>query len=102
MCFVNFKNDIDLVKYLLTDYSKLQVTSTDNDTRLVNDFKDALNSVLYMLDDKDGEIMELQDQIDEHQKEMNEMLKHIKKLERMLNKRDIKFKTWDEVREEMF
>ncbi|PAV30238.1 hypothetical protein CIL05_07155 [Virgibacillus profundi] len=93
--------DIEIVENILGDHSSLEVTHCYDDSRSVGDFKEALEEVLNSLTDKEEYIEEYKEEIADHQQDKKEMLKHIKRLEKMLNKREVKFKNWEAVEDDL-
>lgn len=86
--------DIELVSLLLQYNSGVSVKNDLGYGRLDEDVHEALKNVL----DDYKEIKEELNYCKENFSEVcKEMLKHINKLERMLDKRSVRFKTWETI-----
>ena len=94
------KRDFEIVEDIFSDDNELKVVHQGGFTRREDDFIEALESVLDSYEDKKEEIDGYKEREDVNQRLHREMLKHINKLERMLNNREVVFKDWDETEEE--
>lgn len=90
------KTDLKLVEMLFDDSYGVKVVHEDGDTRLADDVLDAVEELTYRYSDLKEEIDIRDEALQESESEKNNMMKHIRKLERMLLQRNVKFKTYDE------
>lgn len=81
-------SDIDLISDLITD-DNIEITHKFGWDRKVDEILEALDTLL-------GEHEEFMWSTRDSDYEKTQMVKHINKLEKMLNHRNVKFKTWDE------
>lgn len=79
---------MELIQMLLNNEDILIIHTNDND-RLVGDIQGALNDYLYEQEDQ-------KEHLEYYEDENKEMMKHINKLEKMLDNRKINYKRWND------
>lgn len=92
----NFIN-IDLIRMLYLESHGIKVINKYGDTRLVDDILSALTEFIDEHDGVLGDTEELEESLEIKENEIKEMIKHINKLERMLNSRNVNYKNWEEI-----
>lgn len=92
----NIVEELEFIFKHIGEDKDIRLKSVSGDTRLEQDIENALHSIEMHNMDLADEIYELEDELEESKAENKVMLKHIKKLERMLEKRNVKFKGIEE------
>lgn len=91
--------DLEIVEDILSEDSNLQVIHQYGHTRLEDDFKEALSGVIEEISEKDQSINQYKEDLSDCKQKESEMVKHINRLEKMLVKRSVNFKSWESVQE---
>jgi len=86
-------SDLDLVESILED-DNIEIIHKYGDDRYVQDIEVGLNSIL-------EEYIDYKESDKETKEEKDLMLKHINKLEKMLDRRSVTYKTWEDVQDSM-